>query len=64
MCETSRRTRVQAQWRYRSVEISKRVEILNLSRLSTVNREYFVIKIFSDTLTFAKIKRTKMHAQY
>ena len=28
-------------------------------RTSTVNREYFVVKIFSDSLDCAKIKRTK-----
>ena len=31
---------------------------------STINREYFVVKIFSDSLACAKIKRTKIHAQY
>ena len=31
---------------------------------TTVNREYFVVKIFSDSLACAKIKRTKMHTQY
>ena len=31
---------------------------------STVNREYFVVKIFSDSLACAKIKRAKIHAQY
>ena len=30
----------------------------------TVNHEYFVVKIFSDSLACAKIKRMKMHAQY
>ena len=32
-------------------------------KLHTVNREYFVVKIFSDSLACAKIKRTKIHAQ-
>ena len=31
---------------------------------TTVNREYFVVKIFSDSLACAKIKRAKIHAQY
>ena len=30
----------------------------------TVNCEYFVVKIFSDGLACAKIKRMKIHAQY
>ena len=30
----------------------------------TVNREYFVVKIFSDSLVCTKIKHTKIHAQY
>ena len=29
-----------------------------------VNREYFVVKIFSDSLACAKIKCTKIHVQY
>ena len=29
----------------------------------TVNREYFIVKIFSDNLACSKIKRTKIHAQ-
>ena len=32
--------------------------------LYTVNREYFVVKIFSDSQACAKIERTKIHAQY
>ena len=32
--------------------------------IATVNREYFVVKIFSDNLACAKIKRTKIHTQY
>ena len=31
---------------------------------ATVNREYFDVKIFSDSLACAKIKCTKIHAQY
>ena len=27
----------------------------------TINHEYFIIKIFSDSLAYAKIQRTKMH---
>ena len=34
------------------------------SYVITVNREYFIVKIFSDSLAFAKIKRTEMHTQY
>ena len=30
----------------------------------TVNREYFVVKIFSDSQACAKIERAKIHAQY
>ena len=30
----------------------------------TINREYFVVKIFSDSLACAKITRTKIHTQY
>ena len=30
----------------------------------TVNCKYFVVKIFSDSLACAKIKRMKIHAQY
>ena len=28
----------------------------------TINREYFIVKIFSDSLDCAKIKRAKIHA--
>ena len=31
---------------------------------NTVNREYFVVKIFSDSQACAKIERGKIHAQY
>ena len=31
--------------------------------LTAINRKYFV-KIFSDSLAYVKIKRTKIHAQY
>ena len=31
---------------------------------STVNCEYFVVKIFSDSQDCAKIERAKIHAQY
>ena len=34
------------------------------NKYNTVNREYFVVKIFSDSLAYAKIKRTKIYAQY
>ena len=30
----------------------------------TVNRKYFVVKLFPDSLACAKIKRTKIYAQY
>ena len=30
---------------------------------NTVNREYFIVKIFSDSLAYAKIKRAKIYAQ-
>ena len=30
----------------------------------TITREYFVVKIFSDSLACAKIKCTKIHTQY
>ena len=30
----------------------------------TVNSEYFVVKIFSDSQACAKIERLKIHAQY
>ena len=33
-------------------------------KVYTVNREYFVVKIFSDSLAYAKINRAKIHAQY
>ena len=32
--------------------------------INTVNCEYFVVRIFLDSLAYAKIKRTKIHAQY
>ena len=32
--------------------------------IGTVNHEYFVVRIFSDSLAYAKIKCTKIHAQY
>ena len=31
------------------------------SSLNTINREYFIVKIFSDSLACAKIKCTKIH---
>ena len=31
---------------------------------ATVNHEYFVVKLFSDSLACAKIKRMKIHVQY
>ena len=30
----------------------------------TVNHEYFVVKIFLDSLACVKIKRAKIHTQY
>ena len=41
-------------------------QLLPIAGLSsdTVNREYFVVKIFSDSLACAKMQRTKIHAQY
>ena len=35
--------------------------LVSTSMNSTVNREYFVVKIFSDSLAYAKIKHTKIH---
>ena len=43
MCEASWGARVQAQWRYRSVEISKRVEMLNWS--SRISVAHIIILI-------------------
>ena len=31
---------------------------------TTVNHEYFVVKIFSDNLAYAKIKHVKIYAHY
>ena len=45
-----------------SLHLSYMVDCGSLS--NTVNREYFVVKIFSDSLACTKIKRTKIHAQY
>ena len=43
------------------------MNVLNLHTLSpnyTVNREYFVVKVFSYSLAYAKIKRVKIYVQY
>ena len=47
-----------------AVQVPKRIQgiqiNINLVKLNTVNREIFVVKIFSDSMASPKIKRTKI----